>query len=48
MLGHAQIRMTTDVYQRSSAAERLRATTAIEAAVLGKPKAKKKGKRKSA
>ena len=34
VLGHAQIRMTTDIYQRSSAAERLEATTAIEAALL--------------
>ncbi len=35
VLGHAQTRMTTDVYQRSSEAERRAATTAIEAAVLG-------------
>lgn len=33
VLGHAQTRMTTDVYQRSSEAERLAATTAIERAL---------------
>ena len=35
VLGHTQARMTTDVYQRSSAAERLEATKAIEASILG-------------
>lgn len=35
ILGHAQVRMTTDVYQRSSLVERQAAAAAIEAVVLG-------------
>ena len=35
ILGHAQVRMTTDVYQRSSLVERQTAAAAIEAVVLG-------------